>query len=117
MVEIKYIVPTDNFKHDVKKIRDKGLKQRLQEQIEKVAEDPNSGKPLRYNLKGEYSVRVKPYRMIYAVEGDKLILLRAILEREAVDPIQTLETIARKGKSVSKINPHAYEEELEERNA
>ncbi|MGD0689357.1 MAG: hypothetical protein ABSA50_06255 [Candidatus Bathyarchaeia archaeon] len=40
-----------------------------------------------------------------------------ILEREAEDPIRTLETIARKGKPVSKINPHAYEEELDERNA
>lgn len=76
MVEIKYVVPTESFKHDVKKVRDKGLEEKLQKQIEKVAEDPNVGKPLRYSLKGEYSVRVKPYRLIYTVEGDKLILLR-----------------------------------------
>ncbi len=50
--------------------------------------------------------------VVFRLEGE-----RVILEREAEDPIRTLETIARKGKSVSKINPHAYEEELEERNA
>ena len=30
MVDIKFIVPTDRFEHDVKKIRDKGLKGKLQ---------------------------------------------------------------------------------------
>lgn len=76
MVEIKFIVATESFKHDVKKIKDKILKEKLQTQIQKVAEDPDFGKPLRYALKGEWSVRVKPYRLIYKVEGDKLILLR-----------------------------------------
>ena len=32
------------------------------------------------------------------------------------DPVQTLETIALKGKSVSKIDIHSYEEELYSRN-
>ena len=76
MVEIKFIVPTDKFERDVKKIRDKGLKGKLQKQIVKVAENPNFGKRLRYGLKGEWSAYVKPYRLIYKVEGDKLILLR-----------------------------------------
>jgi addiction module RelE/StbE family toxin len=76
MVEIKFIVPTDSFKHDVKKIKDKALKERLQTQIQKVAEKPDFGKTLRHALKGEWSVRINPYRLIYKVEGDKLILLR-----------------------------------------
>ena len=76
MVEIKFILPTDKFKDDVKKIRDKGLKERLQKQIEKLAANPDFGKPLRYGLKGEWSIYVKPYRLIYKVEDDRLILLR-----------------------------------------
>jgi len=76
MVEIKFIVPTNKFKDDVKKIRDKGLKEKLQKQINKVSENPNFGKPLRYDLKGERTIYVKPYRLIFKVEGDKLILLR-----------------------------------------
>ncbi|MGA2784389.1 MAG: type II toxin-antitoxin system RelE/ParE family toxin [Candidatus Bathyarchaeia archaeon] len=76
MVEIKYIIPTDKFKDDVKKIRDKAVKEGLQKQIGKVSEDPNFGKPLRYDLRGEWSIYVKPYRLIYKVDDDKLILLR-----------------------------------------
>jgi addiction module RelE/StbE family toxin len=85
MVEIRSIVATDSFKNDIRKIRDKRLKGRLQKQIEKVAENPSFGKPLRYGLKGEWSVRVKPYRLIYKVEGDKLILLRFEHRKEVYD--------------------------------
>lgn len=76
MVEIKFIVPTEKFERDVKKIRDKPLKEKLQKQIDKITENPGLGKPLRYGLKGEWSTYVKHYRLIYKVEGDKLILLR-----------------------------------------
>lgn len=76
MVKIKFILRTDKFKDDVKKIRDKGMKEKLQRQIEKVAESPDFGKPLRYGLRGEWSIYVRPYRLIYKVEGEKLILLR-----------------------------------------
>ena len=76
MVEIKFIVPIYKFERDVKKIRDKALKEKLQKQIDKIAENRSLGKPLRYGLKGEWSSYVKPYRLIYKVEGDKLILLR-----------------------------------------
>jgi mRNA-degrading endonuclease RelE of RelBE toxin-antitoxin system len=76
MVKVNFIVSTDKFEDDVRKVRDKGLKLKLQKQIEKVSENPSSGKPLRYGLKGEWSIYVKPYRLIHKIEGDKLILLR-----------------------------------------
>jgi addiction module RelE/StbE family toxin len=76
MVEIKEIVYTQKFERDVKKLRDGLLKERLSKQIRKVAENPEAGKPLRYGLKGEWTVRIPPYRLIYAVQGDRLILLR-----------------------------------------
>jgi mRNA interferase RelE/StbE len=76
MVAIKFIVPTDKFKDDVKKVKDKGLEERLQKQMDKITENPNFGKALRYDLRGEWSIHVGPYRLIYKVEGDKLILLR-----------------------------------------
>jgi len=76
MVAIRFIIPTDKFERDVRGIKDKGVKDKLQKQIDKVADDPEVGKPLRYNLKGEWSIYVRPYRLIYKVEGDKLILLR-----------------------------------------
>ncbi len=76
MVEIKTIITTEKFERDVKKIKDKGLKEKLQKQIRKITENPDFGKPLRYDLKGELTIYVKPFRLIYKVEGDKLVLLR-----------------------------------------
>jgi len=49
--------------------------------------------------------------VVFRLEGDRAVLEK---ERETTDPIQTFENISRKGRSVSKINPHAYEDELEE---
>lgn len=76
MVEIKEIVYTQKFERDVRKIRDILVKDRLRKQIEKIADDPESGKPLRYGLKGERAIRIPPYRLVYAVQQDRLILLR-----------------------------------------
>ena len=76
MVEIKEIVYTKKFEHDVRKLRDGLMKEKLGKQIRKIAEDPQAGKPLRYGLKGEWTVRIAPYRLIYAVQGDRLLLLR-----------------------------------------
>jgi mRNA-degrading endonuclease RelE of RelBE toxin-antitoxin system len=76
MVEIKRIIPTDKFEDDVKGIKDKGLKNKLQKQIEKIARNPDFGKPLRHGLRGELTIYVKPYRLIFKVEGDTLLLLR-----------------------------------------
>jgi addiction module RelE/StbE family toxin len=76
MVEIKFVISTEKFEKEFKKIKDKGLREKLKKQIVKIIENPDLGKPLRYDLKGEWTIYVKPYRLIYKVEGDKLILLR-----------------------------------------
>ncbi len=76
LVAIKEIVYTEKFERDVKKVRDNLLKQKLEKEIRKILEDPESGKPLRYGLKGEWTIYVRPYRLIYAIQSSKLILLR-----------------------------------------
>ena len=76
MVEIKFVIPTEKFEREFKKIKDERLKEKLKKQITKITENPDFGKPLRYELKGEWTIYVKPYRLIYKIEGDKLILLR-----------------------------------------
>lgn len=60
----------------LKKTKDRATQDRLEKQIMKIKLNPSFGKPLRYDLKGERTVYVKPYRLLYKVEGDKLILLR-----------------------------------------
>ncbi|MDG6956802.1 MAG: type II toxin-antitoxin system RelE/ParE family toxin [Nitrososphaerota archaeon] len=85
MVEIRSIVYTQKFERDVRKLRDGLVKERLKKQIRKIVEDPESGKPLKYGLKGEWTVRIPPYRMIYAVQGNRLILLRFEHRKEVYD--------------------------------
>jgi len=76
LVEIKNIVYTNKFERDVKKISDNAIKERLTKQIRKIVEDHESGKPLNYGLKGEWTIRIKPYLLIYSVQEERLILLR-----------------------------------------
>jgi len=51
------------------------LLEKLKKQISKIMENPNVGKPLKYK-KGERLLYIKPFRLIYAVRGDELILLK-----------------------------------------
>lgn len=57
------------------------------------------------------ALKIEPGNKVqFTLEDDKLIL-----KKPAFDAVAVFEKCAKSGKSVSKINPHAYEEELEER--
>jgi len=73
---IEEVIWTKSFEASFKKIRDCKTKEKIIKQIEKIIANPHVGKPLSYELKGELSVRVEPYRLVYATEGEKLYLLR-----------------------------------------
>ena len=49
--------------------------------------------------------------IVFRLEKDKVIIDTPKLE----DPVQTLENIALKGKSISKVDLHSYEDEIESR--
>ncbi len=67
---------TQKFEQDFKHLKEPVTRERILKQIRKIAERPEIGKPLRYSLKGERTVYIKPYRLIYSVQGETLILLR-----------------------------------------
>jgi len=46
-------------------------------------------------------------KVIFKLDGGKLVL-----EKPTLDAVGILETIAKKGPSVRRIDPHSYEEEL-----
>ncbi len=75
---------------------------------------------MRVGPKGQVVIPKSFRRILKVGPGSEIVFRldgeRVILERESGDPVRTLEDIARKGKSVSRINPHAYVEGLEERN-
>lgn len=55
-----------DFLKQIKKIRNRSLKEKIKKQIEKIIENPGVGKPMRYTRKGSREVYVKPYRLAYA---------------------------------------------------
>ncbi len=70
------LIRTDKFKDDLKHFKDSSLLEKMRKQIQKITEDPEFGKPLRYSLKGERTIYVKPYRVIYAFDSQNIYLLR-----------------------------------------
>ncbi len=68
------IIFSDEFKKDFKKIKDKTTRIKIIKQLKKLAEMPEAGKPLIYNLKNHRSIRVAPFRIIYRLESDKIII-------------------------------------------
>ena len=72
MVKVTY---TDKFEREFRKA-DSSIKEKAVKQIKKVIEDPETGKPLRYDLKGERTIYVKPYRIIYSFFNNEIQFLR-----------------------------------------
>lgn len=82
MVEIKKVIWTKTFERQVRKLKDGAVKNRIRKKAEEVLENPEIGKPLRFELKGERSIRIQPYRLIYAAVGDTLYFLRVEHRKE-----------------------------------
>ena len=73
---IHEIVATEKYNGDIKHIKERFLKEKIKKQIKKIIEQPEIGKPLKYSLKVERTIYIKPYRLIYSVVGNALHLLR-----------------------------------------
>ena len=68
------IIFSDEFRKDFKRIKDKATRLKIIKQLKKLSNQPDVGKPLRYNLKNHRSVRIPPFRIIYRIEEDKIII-------------------------------------------
>ena len=68
------IIASNSFIKDVKNL-DPFLKEKLEKQIRKLIENPQAGKPLKYQ-RGERSLYIKPFRLIYSLKWDEIILLK-----------------------------------------
>lgn len=72
---VNSVVHTAKFDRAVRKLKDAAIRERIKIQICEIVEKPDIGKPLRFNRKGERTVWVPPFRIIYCVIGDELHLL------------------------------------------
>ncbi len=68
------IIFSEDFKNDFKKIRDRQTMLKIIKYLKKLERLPESGKPLQYELKGHRSIRIHPFRIIYRIEQDKIII-------------------------------------------
>ena len=62
MVEIRF---DKNFIKLFSKLKDRILRIKIQKQIEKIATNPNVGKPRRNVRKGTKELYIKPFRLSY----------------------------------------------------
>ena len=74
MVRLSY---DNKFLKIYSKIKDDEFKKRVKNQIKKIVDKPEIGKPMKYERKGTREVYVGSYRLAYAfiIEEDKLIFL------------------------------------------
>ncbi len=68
------IIFSEDFKKEFKKIKDKSTRIKVINHLKKLEQRPESGKPLQYNLKGHRSIRIPPFRIIYRIENDTIIV-------------------------------------------
>ncbi len=68
------ITPSKVFIKDVKRL-DSFNRKKLEKQIRKIVENPQVGKSLKYT-RGERVLYTKPFRLIYAIKKDEIILLK-----------------------------------------
>ena len=66
-----------DFQKSFSKIKDSALKERIIKQIEKLKENPELGKPMKYIRKGTRELYISPFRLsyLYIKEDDKIIIL------------------------------------------
>lgn len=68
------ILFSEEFKKDFKRIKDNGMREKIIKAIKKVSILPESGKPLRYELKGHRRLMIKPFRIIYRIDNGRIII-------------------------------------------
>lgn len=59
------VVFEENFRNIFSKIKDNLLKEKIIKQIEKIKNNPEVDKPMRYNRKGTRELYIKPFRLSY----------------------------------------------------
>ena len=71
MVEIRF---DKKFKTIFSKIKDNSLRNKIIKQIQKISENPEIGKPMRYGRKRTRELYVSPFRLSYFYDSSKKIV-------------------------------------------
>ncbi|OQA56063.1 MAG: Plasmid stabilization system protein [Euryarchaeota archaeon ADurb.Bin294] len=72
MVTVAYSVL---FEKTIKKIRDARTKERVKQQIIRVVDNPEIGKPMRYSRKNTREIYIPPFRLSYRYDAEQDLIL------------------------------------------
>ena len=72
MVTVAYDV---SFERTIRKIRDGRIKDRVKQQILRIINDPEIGKPMRYGRKHTREVYIPPFRLSYCYDEQRDLLI------------------------------------------
>ncbi len=79
---VKEVIRAPRFIRQTKKI-DGSLIDRVQKIIKKIIEDPEIGKPMRFDRKGTREVYLPPFRISYSYnKGDDILYLLEIYHKD-----------------------------------
>ena len=80
MVRVDY---EPRFKAVVLKIKDGSLRIKLSKQIQKILDNPKSGKPMSYTRKGTRELYIKPFRLAYLyLENEDLVVFADLYHKK-----------------------------------
>ena len=68
------IILSKEFIKNIKTL-DEFQRSKIEKQIKKIIQNPSVRKPLKYK-RGERSLYIKPFRLIYALKTEEIILLK-----------------------------------------
>jgi len=63
------------FKKNFQKIKDSTLKEKIIKKISKIKDNPQVGKPMKYDRKGTRELYISPFRLSYKIEGGTVYIL------------------------------------------
>lgn len=65
-----------SVRHDLRKISQDDVARILRQISDELGRNPRSGEPLQGEFKGLFKLRVGEYRVVYAISGDDVVVLR-----------------------------------------
>jgi len=68
------IIFSDEFRKEFRRIKNKDTRLKIIKQIKKLSKNPKAGKPLQHDLKNYRCLRVRPYRIVYRMQKDCIIV-------------------------------------------
>ncbi len=79
---VKEVIRSPRFIQQVKKI-DGSLIERIQKLIKKIIDNPEIGKPMRFDRKGTREVYIPPFRLSYSYDkGQDILYLLEIYHKD-----------------------------------